>query len=126
VGGDESNTHWLRNLQKRIQELKERWSLKIGSPFLANASCSWVAPCVRENNVPAVLKLGIPHSSAESEIDGLLFWNGDPTIFLLEADREINAMLLERCHPGTSLQILPEEEQDRSMAIPPMMQRSIC
>ena len=50
---------------------------------------------------PAVLKLGMPHMEAEHEIDGLRFWDGDPTVRLLEADRGPNAMLLERCEPGT-------------------------
>lgn len=53
---------------------------------------------------------------AEHEIDGLLFWQGGPTVFLLEADRERNAMLLERCLPGTSLGTRPVAEQDRVIA----------
>jgi streptomycin 6-kinase len=35
---------------------------------------------------------------------------------LLEADRGPNAMLLERCEPGTSLRELPEPEQDVVLA----------
>jgi streptomycin 6-kinase len=46
------------------------------------------------------------------EIDGLIFWNGDPTVILLESNRELNALLLERCLPGIPLRALPEEEQD--------------
>jgi streptomycin 6-kinase len=49
---------------------------------------------------------------AEHELDGLRFWDGDPTVRLLDADREHNAMLLERCEPGTPLRSLPEPEQD--------------
>jgi streptomycin 6-kinase len=48
----------------------------------------------------------------EQEIEGLRFWNGDPTVSLLEADDHLGAMLLERCEPGTPLQALPEPEQD--------------
>jgi streptomycin 6-kinase len=59
-----------------------------------------------------VLKVGIPHFEAEHEIDGLRFWDGDPTVRLLAADRGANAMLLERCEPGTTLAELPEPEQD--------------
>jgi streptomycin 6-kinase len=50
------------------------------------------------------------------EIDGLRFWNGDPTVRLLEADVSLNAMLLERCEPGTSLRDLAEAEQDVVLA----------
>jgi streptomycin 6-kinase len=48
----------------------------------------------------------------EQEIEGLRFWNGDPTVWLLEADDDLGAMLLERCEPGTALRTLPEPEQD--------------
>src|SRR4029079_8306088 len=37
---------------------------------------------------------------------------GDPTVRLLEADGDLNAMLLERCEPGTVLRERPEPEQD--------------
>ena len=53
---------------------------------------------------------------ADDEIAGLRFWNGDPTVYILEADNELNAMLLERCIPGTPLRTLPEDEQDLVVA----------
>ena len=37
------------------------------------------------------------------EIQALRFWDGDPAVRLLEADDDLNAMLLERCQPGTVL-----------------------
>jgi streptomycin 6-kinase len=37
---------------------------------------------------------------------------GDPTVRLYDADDEQNAMLLERCEPGTALRSRPEPEQD--------------
>jgi streptomycin 6-kinase len=60
----------------------------------------------------AVLKLGMPHMEATHEIDGLRFWDGKPTVRLLEADVSLNALLLERCEPGTSLRDVPEAERD--------------
>ena len=107
---------WLDQLPMTITELKQQWSLILSPPFEEEASCSWVAPCVRRDGAPAVLKLGLPHMEAENEIDGLLFWDGDPTVFVLEADLELNAMLLERCEPGNTLREQPENEQDRVIA----------
>jgi streptomycin 6-kinase len=49
---------------------------------------------------------------AEHEIAGLRFWDGDPTVELLEADEESGAMLLERCEPGRPLGSRAAEEQD--------------
>jgi streptomycin 6-kinase len=53
----------------------------------------------------------MPHVEASHEIEGLRFWNGDPTVRLLDADDDLGAMLLERCEPGTALRTLPEAEQ---------------
>ena len=107
---------WLDGLPQAITDLKQRWSLTLSPPFEEEASCSWVASCVRRDGTSAVLKIGLPHMEAENEIDGLLFWNGDPTVFVLEADRELNAILLERCEPGTTLREQPEDEQDQVIA----------
>jgi streptomycin 6-kinase len=46
------------------------------------------------------------------EIQGLRFWNGDPTVRLLKADDGLGAMLLERCQPGYTLHSEPEHNQD--------------
>jgi streptomycin 6-kinase len=107
---------WLRRLPPAIDELRQRWALTVHPPIEAEASCSWVAPCVRRDGTAAVLKLGMPHMEAKHEIAGLLFWDGDPTVIVLEADVELNAMLLERCEPGTTLRQLPEAEQDEVIA----------
>lgn len=52
----------------------------------------------------------------EHEIEGLCFWNADPTVQLLAYDTNVGAMLLGRCHPGTSLRAQPESEQDVVLA----------
>jgi streptomycin 6-kinase len=50
------------------------------------------------------------------EIQGLRFWNGDPTVQLLDADDELRAMLLERCEPGDMLRSEPEVKWDLVVA----------
>jgi streptomycin 6-kinase len=107
---------WLNGLPEAISALQRRWALSLGEPFTREVSCAWVAPVVREDGSPAVLKLGMPHMEAAHEIDGLRFWDGEPTVRLLDASLELNAMLLERCAPGTSLRDLPEAEQDLVVA----------
>lgn len=104
---------WLARLPEALRYLERAWSLTLGTRFGgAEVSCAWVAPVVRADGTAAVLKLGMPHMEAEHEIAGMRFWNGDPTARLLDADEELNAMLLERCEPGTVLRTLPEPEQD--------------
>lgn len=106
---------WLERLPGAIRGLAQRWSLTLGAPY-EGASCSWVAPCTHGDGTTAVLKVGWPHMEARDEIDGLLLWDGDPTVRVLEADRDLNAMLLERCEPGAPLRERPEEEQDPVVA----------
>src|SRR5713101_5802696 len=108
---------WLRRLPEVLQNLESRWSLTLGAPFDGEeTSCAWVAPAALVNGTSAVLKLGMPHMEGEHELQGLRFWDGDPTVRLLAADDELDAMLLERCEPGTALRALPESEQDQVIA----------
>jgi streptomycin 6-kinase len=104
---------WLRRLPGVLDNLERQWSLALGAPFEGReVSCAWVAPVTLADGSPAVLKLGMPHMEGEHELQGLRFWNGDPTVRLLQADDELGAMLIERCEPGTPLRELPEAEQD--------------
>jgi streptomycin 6-kinase len=108
---------WLARLPDTLRDLEQRWSLTIGVPFDDDEmSCAWVAPVALATGPSAVLKLGMPHMEGEHEIEGLRFWNGDPTVRLLEADDDLGAMLLERCEPGTVLRQLPEPGQDLVIA----------
>lgn len=104
---------WLAALPSTIHTLQRRWSLSLGTPYEhAYVSCSWVAPAVLADRARAVLKIGMPHMEGEQEIEGLRFWEGRATVRLLEWDQLANAMLLERCEPGTPLLSIPETEQD--------------
>ena len=55
----------------------------------------------RADGTPAVLKLSLPHREAQQEADALERWDGVGAVRLLERDDARNAMLLERCEPGT-------------------------
>ena len=89
----------------------------MGEPFRGpEVTAAWVAPVRLADGTPAVLKVGLPHFEVRDEIAGLRFWNGDGAVRLLDADGELNAMLLERCDPGTHLRRLPEPDQDVVLA----------
>lgn len=104
---------WLAALPDVVGQLARRWSLALDVPFdHDDVSCAWVAPVVRADGTRAVLKLGMPHMEGADELPGLRFWDGDATVRLLEADADLNAMLLEHCEPGTVLRQRPEPEQD--------------
>ena len=104
---------WLERVPFVIEELRDRWELTSDTPLEGEeGSCSYVEAVRRSNGAPAVLKVSMPHMEQVHEADGLRFWNGDPTVRLLESDDENRAMLLERCQPGTTLRVLDECEQD--------------
>jgi len=104
---------WLGRLHDVLRNLEHRWSLTLDAPFDDDeVTCSYVTTVLRADGTPAVLKIGMPHMEGEHEIQGLRFWDGDPTVRLLMASDDLGAMLLERCEPGTPLRALPECEQD--------------
>jgi streptomycin 6-kinase len=93
---------WLAELPGIVERLERDWQLTTGAPFLTGIA-SWVAPAVLENGTHAVLKVNYPHREAREEASGLEFWHGDGAVRLLRSDRANDALLIERCEPGTQL-----------------------
>jgi streptomycin 6-kinase len=106
---------WLSELPDAIDRLQRRWSFAIGTVF-ENASAAWVARVTLPGGTKAVLKLGMRHSECEHEMEGLRFWSGQTMVQLLDADRELGAMLLEACEPGDGLWMQPKPTQDVVLA----------
>ena len=108
---------WLEGLPATLTDLTRRWSLVVEPPFAdTEGTCAWVAPVRLRGGTDAVLKLSLPHMEGDHEIAGLRYWDGAPTVRLLDADESLHALLLERCVPGTPLRTLPEAEQDVVLA----------
>lgn len=104
---------WLRRLPHAVDALMREWSLALGAPFMDDGgSCAWVSRVSLPDGTAAVLKLGMPHMEAEHEIAGLRFWSGRPMVRLLDANEQLNAMLLEACIPGTPLSDAAPRVQD--------------
>jgi streptomycin 6-kinase len=108
---------WLERLPVAITTLEQKWSLELAPAFDGpDVSCSLVAPVRQRDGTHAILKIGMPHFEGHHEMDGLRFWSGDPTVRLLASDTDRNAMLLERCEPGTPLRELALRQQDKILA----------
>ena len=110
---------WIARLPALVADVTVRWSLQLGVPYEPGGMCSWVAPARNMHGDELVLKLGIRHSEAEHEIDGLRFWDGDGAARLYDSlvTDDTCVLLLERCTPGHSLkQTLPEPSQDEIVA----------
>ncbi len=87
------------------EEIGEEWGLTFGAPYLPGAASEHVVRVELADGAPAVLKIGIPHRESEHEADALERWGGDGAVRLLRRDDARNALLLERCEPGTFLSL---------------------
>ena len=112
VGGSPAGAAWLADLPERVEACAALWQLETDTPFSDRVSAAWVARARTAGGERVVLKVSFPHMEAEREIDGLRFWDGDPTVRLLADHAPCNAFLLEDCRPGTPLAERDEAEQD--------------
>jgi streptomycin 6-kinase len=77
--------------------------LTLGEPFEGGVASAVVAPAVTAEGEDVVLKVQEPHRESEHEAAALELWDGEGAIRLLDHDPEEQALLLERCVPGTPL-----------------------
>jgi streptomycin 6-kinase len=103
-----------------IKTIAADWELELGAPYLPGGQVAWVAPVTNRRGERLALKVGWRHSEAEHEADALRVHDGDGAVRCLADDRShagTNALLLERCEPGTQLKAaLPEPAQDEVVA----------
>ncbi len=104
----EAGAAWLARLPALLAEYADRWSLTVLPPF-AGLSYHYVAPVVRSDGSPAVLKLGVPHAELFRQVEALRLYDGRGMVRLLEADPAAGVLLLEHVRPGVDLSRLPDE-----------------
>jgi streptomycin 6-kinase len=100
----------LATLPEVIAALCERFAVAAIGPPWPGGWVGYVVPAVRADGTPAVLKLSLRDEEHVLEADALALWDGDGAVRLLDRVAEPNAMLLERCEPGTPLQAHPDRD----------------
>jgi streptomycin 6-kinase len=105
---------WLAALPSTVAALAERWSLEVGEPYQPSGMTALAVRVTRADGTPAVLKVRVPEDGAPDEAVGLRHVAGDGAVLLYESDGE--ALLLERCEPGTPLLDEPDEVAARGVA----------
>lgn len=100
---------WLNGLPALLIDYAQRWSLKLLPPFAL--SYHYVAPAIRADGSPAVLKAGVPSADRNCEILALELCSGNGMARVLEADAEQGVILVERLLPGTPLASLEDDAQ---------------
>jgi streptomycin 6-kinase len=90
------------SLRTTAAECARQWQLELGEPF-AGGTQGLTLRASDAAGPSLVLKVSVPHRENEHEADALLRWGGGGAVRLLAHDRPRNALLLERCRPGTPL-----------------------
>lgn len=105
---------WLENFPALLDRLAKQWSLRLLPPY--NLSYNYVAPAIRADGTPVVLKVGVPNVELISEMTALRHYNGRGMVRLLESDEDAGAMLLERITPGVPLAETKDDEMATRIA----------
>lgn len=112
---------WLEQLPQLLAECERRWSLTIHTP-VANLSYNYVAPAMRSDGTPVMLKLGVPNKEINAEIEALRLYAGHGICRLLDSDAEQGILLLERLQPGMMLSTVEDDEAATCIAATVMRQ----
>ena len=91
----------LSTLPEIVGACVERWGLRLGEPL--DAWASLVIPCELPDGREAVLKVMFLDEESRHQADALAFWNGEGAVRLIANDPLRQALLVERCRPGTQL-----------------------
>jgi streptomycin 6-kinase len=93
---------WLDALPDAVEESSQHWKLRLEEPF-PYAFTSLAIPGRTEDGRDVVLKVQHVDRETEHEALALRQWNGDGAILLLDRFPARDALLLERCIPGTPI-----------------------
>jgi streptomycin 6-kinase len=116
VHGQEKADAWLERLPTILASCARRWQLTLLPP-VANLSFHYVAPAVRADGTPVMIKASSPTGEFATEVQALRLLSGPVTVRLLEVDEELEVILLERLIPGTTLAELVPEQDERATSI---------
>jgi streptomycin 6-kinase len=93
---------WRERIPELVAECVEAWDLHLDEPYAAGAA-GYTTRVQLQDGTRAVLKLIFPHRESVHEAAALELHGGSGTVRLLAHDSERQAMLLERCEPGTPI-----------------------
>jgi streptomycin 6-kinase len=116
VYGTEAANAWFQRLPSFLEEYAERWQLTLLPPF-ENLSFHYVAPALRADGTPVVLKTSEFSDEFEHALAALRIFNGRGIARLLSYDEKKKVMLLERLQPGTMLESLVPEQDEQATSI---------
>ena len=93
---------WLEELPSILAQCCDKWGLTLGRPT-KEIKVNYIAYVELGNGEEAVLKVGVPHADFSAELEALAIYEGRGINRLIDCDKALNAMLLERLRPGKML-----------------------
>jgi streptomycin 6-kinase len=102
-GWGERGKAWLVELPGIIIRCCEKRDLTFGATT-EEIKGNFIAYAETANGEEAVLKVGVPHRDFSTEMEALAIYDGRGINRLIDCDKELNAMLLERVRPGKMLE----------------------
>lgn len=107
---------WLDRLPAILDGCAERWELTLGAPVKPLSYC-YVIPARRADGTAAILKVCPPMGEFARQVAALRLFDGRGIVRLLESDPHVEALLVERCEPGTLLRVESAADDARATSI---------
>ena len=106
---------WLEELPSILSRCCDTWGLTLGRPT-EEIKVNYIAYVEMSNGEEAVLKVGIPHGDFSAEMEALAIYEGRGINRLIDCDKALNAMLLERLRPGKMLDSVENAREQSEIA----------
>ena len=101
VFGDKGRA-WLPELPGIAARCRDKWRLPEGT-ICPMVSMNYIEFTVTPDGEPVALKIGVPHRDLFTEMEALHLYGGNGVVRLLDSDRDLGAILIQRLIPGTLL-----------------------
>lgn len=106
---------WLEELPSILKRCCDKWGLTLGRPT-AEIKVNYIAYVEMGHGAEAVLKVGVPHGDFSAELEALAIYEGRGINRLIDCDKTLNAMLLERLRPGEMLDSVENMREQSEIA----------
>jgi streptomycin 6-kinase len=107
--GDDGKV-WLEELPEILMRCRDKWDLTLGRA-VDEIKGNFVGYVALPDGKEAILKVAVPHDDFTSEMEALEIYEGRGINRLLDLDRDLNAILLERLRPGKMLVEHPDRAE---------------
>jgi streptomycin 6-kinase len=99
--GDQGR-QWLPQLPQLLAQCRDKWELR--EPAMCSTmSMNYIEFALTQGGDHVAVKIGVPHDDLFTEMVALGLYDGCGAVRLIDADRELGAILMQRAVPGTML-----------------------